>query len=63
MGLLGSQSSKDISQARQGLVDAAGLLLMLALHLTPRQPLTALTDSSFPYLMFVLQSKDALQSD
>ena len=42
MGLLGGQGSKDVPQAGEGLVNAAGLLLMLPLHLTPRQPLAAL---------------------
>lgn len=47
MGLFGGQGCKDIPQAREGLIDAAGLLLMLALHLTPCQPLTAPNDNTF----------------
>ena len=33
MGLLGPQGSEDVPQAGEGLVDAAGLLLVLAFYL------------------------------
>ena len=33
MGLLGGKGSEDVPQAAEGLVDGAGLLLVLALHL------------------------------
>ena len=33
MGLLGRKGTEDIPQAAEGLVDGAGLLLVLALHL------------------------------
>ena len=41
MGLLGRKGTEDIPQAAEGLVDGAGLLLVLALHLRPSQSLTA----------------------
>lgn len=41
MGLLGRKGTEDIPQAAEGLVDGAGLFLVLALHLRPSQSLTA----------------------
>lgn len=46
VGLLGGQSREDITQAAERLVDGAGLLLVLALHLRPGQPLTAPTPTT-----------------
>ena len=41
--LLGGQGGEDVPKAGEGLVDGAGLLLVLPLHLRPCQPLTAPT--------------------
>ena len=41
MGLLGGKGTEDIPQAAEGLVDGAGLLLVLAFHLRSSQSLTA----------------------